>query len=207
MQKYNKSFRNYAGGLWFRLCSYASADTTLDGNIFTVKAARGVANVTLRAGFAANSASGVTVDSPESDARRWESLFLTEYDPFVHEEVQATGHAQRQQVTPHDIPLEHFLYKKQEGHLDKKGTDTGEVVAAQVTEKRPCGTARHPVLPDKEIGHDEIGHGGALERDDRRDDVLAHISAEKPLGADPKHESVHDRSKEARRGKLDESFA
>lgn len=140
-------------------------------------------------------------------ARRWESLFLTEYDPFVHEEVQATGHAQRQQVTPHDIPLEHFLYKKQEGHLDKKGTDTGEVVAAQVTEKRPCGTARHPVLPDKEIGHDEIGHGGALERDDRRDDVLAHISAEKPLGADPKHESVHDRSKEARRGKLDESFA
>lgn len=67
-------------------------------------------------------------------ARRWESLFLTEYDPFVHEEVQATGHAQRQQVTPHDIPLEHFLYKKQEGHLDKKGTDTGEVVAAQVTE-------------------------------------------------------------------------
>lgn len=70
MQKYNKSFRNYAGGLWFRLCSYASADSTLDGNIFTVKAAGGVANVTLRAGFAANSASGVTVDSPESDARR-----------------------------------------------------------------------------------------------------------------------------------------
>lgn len=75
-----------------------------------------------------------------------------------------------------------------------------------MTEERPCAPARHPVFPDQEICHDEIGHGGALERDSRRDDVLAEICAENPFGEDPKHNRVHNRPQKARRGKLCESL-
>ena len=58
-------------------------------------------------------------------ARRWESLFLAEDDPLAHKEVKSTGHAQCQQVTPHDIPPEHPLDQKQEGHLDQERPDAG----------------------------------------------------------------------------------
>ena len=123
-------------------------------------------------------------------------IFLSEYYMFVQDEVRDAGNAEGEDIANQHIPSAGEAFDKQQHtHLYQESTGAGEVVTRVMAEKRAERVRGDAVAPDGIVSQHEIGQYGALERDKRREQILAPIMAfEQVIRTKPQDAHVHRRS-------------